>query len=66
VNALNNWQSDMGKQGHNAVLELFESDLDAFGTPEDREGYVLDALDQKRYLFKHPDIGHGVRASHLH
>jgi hypothetical protein len=56
----------MGKQGYNAVRELFESDVDAFETAEDREGYVLDALDQKRYLFKHPEIGHGVRASYLH
>ena len=56
----------MGKQGHNTVLELFESDLDAFETPEDRERYVLDTLDQKHYLFKHPDIGHGVHASYLH
>jgi hypothetical protein len=64
VNALNNWRSDLGKQGYNAVRELFDSDVISSGI-EDREEYVLDALDQKRYLFKHPDMEHGVSASYL-
>lgn len=65
VNALNNWRSDLGKQGYNTVRELFNSDSISFGTIKDREGYVLDALDQKRYLFKHPDMEGDVSASYL-
>jgi hypothetical protein len=46
----------MGKAGHSAVTDFWDTNPDLFSSPEDRAEYVADALDDLHFVYKTPDV----------
>jgi hypothetical protein len=53
--SLNSWRSKIGKAGYHAVVDLWESDPEKFGTTESHKEYIADALDGVCFMYKYPD-----------
>ncbi|KAI9434180.1 hypothetical protein H4582DRAFT_809927 [Lactarius indigo] len=66
-NSLNNWRSDIGKAGHRAVVEMWDTDPSKFNSPEGRAKHVAANLKNFRFLYKNLDLtsGRGAFCSHL-
>ncbi|KAH8979761.1 hypothetical protein EDB92DRAFT_2118630 [Lactarius akahatsu] len=65
-NSLNNWRSDIGKAGHRAVVDMWDTDP-SFSSPEGRANHVADNLKNLQFLYKNPKAtsGRGAFCSHL-
>ena len=55
-NAMNTWHSNIGKAGHQVVIDLFKADLDTFTSKEDHVAYITDALKGLWYIYGNPDL----------
>ena len=65
---MSNWHSDIGKAGHQVVIDLFDSNQEIYPSKEDRAAYVAHALKGLRFVYRSPDsevsvtsvAGHGI------
>jgi hypothetical protein len=54
-NTMSNWRSDIGKAGHQVVIDLFDSNQEIYPSKEDRAAYVAHALKGLRFVYGSPD-----------
>ncbi|SRR6266851_1383257 len=54
-NAISNWCSDIGKAGHQVVINLFDSNQEIYPLKEDCVAYVAHALKGLRFVYGSPD-----------
>jgi len=51
---LNNWRSDIGKAGYQAVVDLWNSNPSSFSSSEDQAKYIAENLKNFCFLYKFP------------
>ncbi|KAH9022142.1 hypothetical protein EDB84DRAFT_1441288 [Lactarius hengduanensis] len=66
-NTLNNWRSDIGKAGHRAVVDMWDTDPSKFSSPKGQANHVADNLKNLQFLYENPKAtsGRGAFCSHL-